>query len=793
MSKKHEKLGPDVSVSVCTVLDSFDKEEEFHDKEVNDSIPLKIEEKRVDPPPPVVHPPVTLPLDPLIAKYLHLKPAITDSLSKEIHVSIGVDDSRGTITISQTDSSPSDWPTTSTERLQYHLSEMLSRVDIVIPHSAAGELYPIIMQQCAQGGLQYAFGQGGNKVSVAGDIGLVTKLQQDVQELCSRTVQQAEVIKLNPEDYAFLKGYMLPIVQKQHSGLKMKCHDLDHSLSVNGSIRDVAQLKEMLVRYLLHCRVPVSLQPPAIQFLQTDKGPEILQSIIVRDTKLVPFFTKSGSDSQSVSLVLLCTQDAAYKAENIAMKFPDQIQLKTIELSEYFQSRVAHGQKFTSLKESLCKKYTHLSVIKEGKLILVSTPDILPQVSQAFNHFIAEECSRTANIHLKTGVWHLLHSSMGKKWTDLVSEMRENGVIILSSSKPSFPKPFVKIKGEPDKLEAAKEKILELQASVKVHKLPIARPGVCQYFFNDPNGQMVLKGVEIDAGVYIEMGVNDDEGDKLGVNNLSSNPPQFTRVCFGNTNDMKTVSIYVGDITQFNKAEVIVNAANEDLQHSAGVAQVIADKGGPVITRDSEEYISRRGKVSTGSAVLFPRVGNLPLPYKAIVHTVGPRWIGKNEREIALLKRAIYSSLKQARDYNSIAIPAISSGIFGFPVDVCADALLQAVVKFSENDPGATLNEINFVVTQDNADVFLKKAKEHIKNVHSFNETPVTPVSTLGGDQTQQRSRRRRSTKPSPVVTSTPTVDSTTDTASQIPSKCSNAYRYIKLTNGDILKNQVRC
>ena len=64
--------------------------------------------------------------------------------------------------------------------------------------------------------------------------------------------------------------------------------------------------------------------------------------------------------------------------------------------------------------------------------------------------------------------------------------------------------------------------------------------------------------------------------------------------------------------------------------------------------------------------------------------------------------------------------------------------------------------------------------------------------STLGGDQTQQRSRRRRSTKP-PVVTSTPTVDSTTDTASQIPSKRSNAYRYIKLTNGDILKNQVRC
>ena len=143
----------------------------------------------------------------------------------------------------------------------------------------------------------------------------------------------------------------------------------------------------------------------------------------------------------------------------------------------------------------------------------------------------------------------------------------------------------------------------------------------------------------------------------------------------------------------------------------------------------------------------------MPLPYKAIVHTVGPRCIGKNEREIALLRKAVYSSLKQARDYNSIAIPAISSGIFGFPVDVCADALLQAVVKFSQNDPGATLREINFVVTQDNADVFLKTAKKYIKNVHSFNETPVTPVSTIGGY------RHRRLSKPPVNSVLTPSKD----------------------------------
>ena len=459
--------------------------------------------------------PVTLSIDPLIAKYLHFKPAVIDSLSKEIQVSISVDDSLGTITISETDSSPPDWPFTSTKRLQYLLSEMLCRVDVPIPQSAATQLYSIIMQQCAEGGLQYA-------VSVAGDIGLVAKLQQNVHELCNQTVQQSEVVKLNPEDYTYFKENMLPVVQKMYPGLKMKCHDLDNSLSADGSIGDVAQLKEMLPQYLVHYRASVSLQPPAIQFLQTEKGSEILQSIL-RGTKLVPFFTQPSSDTQKVTLLLLSTQDEAYQAEDVAMKVADRIQLTTISLPKYFQSHVAQGPKFASQKESLFKKYAHLSVVQEGKLILVSTADILPQVSKAFDHFITKECFITANIHMKKGVWRLLHSSMEKRWTDLVGEMRENCVTIASSSEPSSQKPFLKIKGEADKVEAAKKKIQELQDSVEEHEF--ACPGI-RRFFNDQIGQMFVKCIESNAGVCIEMGVK-DEGYKLCADDLSSNS-QFT-------------------------------------------------------------------------------------------------------------------------------------------------------------------------------------------------------------------------------------------------------------------------
>ena len=162
-------------------------------------------------------------------------------------------------------------------------------------------------------------------------------------------------------------------------------------------------------------------------------------------------------------------------------------------------------------------------------------------------------------------------------------------------------------------------------------------------------------------------------------------------------------------------------------------------KGGPIIQQESDNYVQYKGKVSTGSAVLFNRVDNFP--YKAIVHAVGPRWThsGNHEREIALLKRVIRTSLLKARDYNSIAFPAISSGIYGFPSDVCANGLVEAAVEFSKSDPDSNISEINFVILRNNADVFLGAAKKHMENVRTVQDpsaaTPVTtPTSNQGED-----------------------------------------------------------
>ena len=834
LEKKHERLGPNVSITECTVLDSLeltnesgtDEEDEAKEKEeVADKLKKKSkepqaktkekvveeDEKAEDIPkkktrkkgkkqktqeveetetsttpeqekPPVPQTPlqpVILPLDPLLAKYLRFKPNMTEDIAKESLVSISIDDSRGIITITPTSSSPIDWSTKSEEMIKDVFSSTLSKVDITIPPETANTIYPMIMKFCNEGGLQYAFGQGGNKLSIGGDIGSVTKLQNDVQELCSRLIKKEEVITLNPEDYCFLKELMFPLIQKQHSSITFHCNDQHLTLSMNGSIKDVGEFQDKINHYLVHAKAPVNLQPLAVKFLQEGAGRQVLQNM-TKGSNVVPYF---ASKENQTCLLLLSRNEHAFLVETVAARIQQEVCVKTVDLPQSFNSRVAESPKYTAFQDGLSKKHPFLATVHRNQLIIASTSTSIGEVSQSFKSFITEECSVTKDIRLKRGVWRLFHAtSMEKKWTDLVSVMRENGVSIVSSSKPTAQKPFLQIKGEIINVEHAAEKIQELQCAVKERKMQISRPGICQYFYNNPNGQMVIKGIENEAQVSLEMGVDDDEVDN--VSKPSQGTSQFTRICFGTTSGLKTITIFVGDITKFNRAEVIVNAANEDLKHIGGVALAIAEKGGPIIQQESDEYVQFKGKVSTGSAVLFNRVGNLP--YKAIVHAVGPRWTysRNHEREIALLKKAIRTSLSKARDYNSIALPAISSGIYGFPSDVCANALVEAAVEFSKSDPDSNISEINFVVLKDNADVFLAAAKKHMENVLTLQELPtaasVTTPTSSQRDNPLSQCRRRRNIKRTTLV------------SPQYSSKMNNnTYEYIKISKDSILQSKV--
>ncbi len=124
--------------------------------------------------------------------------------------------------------------------------------------------------------------------------------------------------------------------------------------------------------------------------------------------------------------------------------------------------------------------------------------------------------------------------------------------------------------------------------------------------------------------------------------------------------------------------EAIVNAANGHLAHGGGVAGLVSRAAGPALQAESDAYIQRNGALPAGSAVVTS-AGKLP--FKGVIHAVGPRQ-GEGDEEAKLVKALVAAFARaKERGWESVSFPAVSSGIFAVPLDVCARAYLKAARK----------------------------------------------------------------------------------------------------------------
>jgi len=146
----------------------------------------------------------------------------------------------------------------------------------------------------------------------------------------------------------------------------------------------------------------------------------------------------------------------------------------------------------------------------------------------------------------------------------------------------------------------------------------------------------------------------------------------------------KALELVQGDITR-ETTDAIVNAANSQLEPGGGVCGAIHRAGGAAIAEECRKLRAERGRVSTGHAVA---TGGGRLPARYVIHAVGPVWSGGASGEPEALASAYRESIRVADELGlkSIAFPAISTGIFGYPladatqvaVDAVRDALTHA-------------------------------------------------------------------------------------------------------------------
>ncbi|XP_028392772.1 protein mono-ADP-ribosyltransferase PARP14-like [Dendronephthya gigantea] len=266
------------------------------------------------------------------------------------------------------------------------------------------------------------------------------------------------------------------------------------------------------------------------------------------------------------------------------------------------------------------------------------------------------------------------------------------------------------------------------QAKRQLHDFvsTIAKDTICfdkarsQKYLKSDEGKILIEGIESKNKCLIRL-TEDSGGISTVIASRSTPQPGKSTsklLCSYQTREKISLKVYKDDIT-VHPCDVIVNAANGDLKHVGGVAKSILDAGGWEIQKECEEYVKENGKLFDGEC-FSGSPGKLPC--KVLVHAVGPRWDASNREKICkLLSFTCTRALEEAIKYRSIALPAIGSGVYGIPKDVCAEIMIEAAEKFSRDHEDSSLKEIHFVNNDDaSGHVFVKKFREKFGGRPSF-------------------------------------------------------------------------
>ncbi len=137
------------------------------------------------------------------------------------------------------------------------------------------------------------------------------------------------------------------------------------------------------------------------------------------------------------------------------------------------------------------------------------------------------------------------------------------------------------------------------------------------------------------------------------------------------------ITLVLGDITRF-EADAVVNAANAHMATGGGVSGAIYAAAGPDFATDARRVVAQRGPLAPGEAAIT--VGGW-LPARHVIHVLGPVWHGGESGEAEALERAYRSAIEVADENGlvSIGFPSISTGIFGYPVELAAPLAVSAV------------------------------------------------------------------------------------------------------------------
>ncbi|XP_046555938.1 protein mono-ADP-ribosyltransferase PARP14-like isoform X3 [Haliotis rubra] len=417
----------------------------------------------------------------------------------------------------------------------------------------------------------------------------------------------------------------------------------------------------------------------------------------------------------------------------------------------------------------------------KSHIVIAATDELVAGVAEEVNNFLKENTVYSNTVQFPKGIQRFMTMHLDGEIRQLSSTFQAHSVqIIYQKSSQDFT-----VKGTKVGLRICMSKLEEISGKVMHTSHLFGKPGICKLILSE-KGDQHIRNIEENGRCVIERNFDTQKHPIYGKKGEQRNMRSGGGIQTLATCDLgagRTLSVCQGDITQM-KVDVIVNAANQQLAHIGGLAKAIVDKGGRSIQAESDKIRQSQGDIRVGEvAVTSP--GNLPC--KLVVHAVGPIWSGGTNDEQGLLQEAIYNSLEKADScgLSSIAIPALSTGIYRYPVAAATNNIIEAIQLHFTDTPGSQV--MNIYVCDNNASTvqdFMQAVKQRfaaeavtVGNRDGSVEGGVVEDRHVPVNRGRQR-KGQRSSQPDP----SPSHGRPTQSMSRIK---------INVVSGEIAKEQV--
>ena len=644
----------------------------------------------------------------------------------QLHAGISVDIEAKEVTISPCSGSEDleDWETTCQSVVDSYLKSLIVE-SFSFPGEIKGIMVPVILSIIQnQQSLHIEYDAESFTVIIVGEKIMVDKIKEKLEETCDSQTIKSESVPIKDQKFWTFLCVKLDGLLANHPKIEATLQADENCVSIQG-IKDsrIAFKEDLESLHAGMASVQVRISKDLVDFLSTPLGRTLLHQYLQDYESLVAVHV----EPERVLCLLCSRKDDGIKVAKIIQQ---NLSFLFVAYPEVFVSSLG-GKQWATLKGDLEESYCVSISIVENKIKLIGDKGSLNHVSKDVQQFIERECNVEKSIPLCEAQWRLLTTHMVTKWSKIEQKLKGQSKLKFSIPNEGDKKSSIILKGEKSVVADFAKQIENLICTICTSPpLEQARPGTVKFFYSE-RGKTLIIGVEAQEKSCIQLDVlqdKDGDSDNLIGNGVSKSGND--KLGMGTTKEGKIITLVKGDITEI-PVDVIVNASNADLRHIGGVALAIANKGGPIIQEESNRYTRREGKLSDGDAIMTKEVGELPC--KRLIHAVGPRWNSGSSKEEAFLRRACLEALKLARSFKTVSFPAISSGVFGFPINKCATCMIRVFMEYSTSDALSSLHEITIVVRDQSAiSAFISEMRKHLDNFHSTSTSfvKVNPVDS---------------------------------------------------------------